>query len=114
MTNTDVVEARRSAIQALVEVNRGLDVLDAELRRGLFADARESVAAMRDLVRLADEAARVERRAWERSRRRAPAIGCEDHRPVQHRDARPPWCNQCGLTAGGAKPLSWLERKGQR
>lgn len=109
MTSLDVVEARRSAIQALVEVNRGLDVLDAELRRGLFADARESIAAMRDLVRLADDAARVERRAYRQSQA-PPVIDCDDHRPVQHRDARPPWCKKCGLTAGGAKPVGRLDR----
>ena len=39
---------------------------------------------------------------------------CPGHRPVQHRDARPPWCNKCGLTAGGANPISRWERKGQR
>lgn len=52
--------------------------------------------------------------AWERSRRRAPVIDCEDHRPVQHRDARPPWCNKCGLTAGGLKPAGRLDREAQR
>ena len=29
-----------------------------------------------------------------------------DHLPVQHRDGRPPWCNACGLTAGGQEPES--------
>lgn len=113
MTNLDVVEARRAAIQALAEVNRGLDILDAELRRGMFADARESVAAMRSLVRVADEAARVERRAYRQSQA-PPVIDCDDHRPVQHRDARPPWCNQCGLTADGLKPVGRLGREAQR
>lgn len=25
---------------------------------------------------------------------------CSDHKEVQHRDARPPWCNSCGWTYG--------------
>lgn len=28
---------------------------------------------------------------------------CSDHNPVQHRDKKPPWCNSCGLDAGGKK-----------
>ncbi|WP_291053703.1 hypothetical protein [Herbiconiux sp.] len=28
------------------------------------------------------------------------------HRPVQHRDGKPPWCNACGLTASHAVPVS--------
>lgn len=107
----DVVEARRAAIQALAEVDRGLDILDAELRRGLFSDARESVAAMRSLVRLADEAARVERRAYRQSQA-PPVIDCPDHRPAQHRDGKPPWCSTCGLTAGGLEPVGLLDRRG--
>lgn len=31
---------------------------------------------------------------------------CHNHKPVQHRDNKPPWCKQCGLTAGGETPLS--------
>lgn len=38
---------------------------------------------------------------------------CADHNPVQHRDARPPWCNTCGLTAGGAAPVGRLDRGSQ-
>ncbi|SDQ05126.1 hypothetical protein SAMN04488565_0048 [Leucobacter chromiiresistens] len=26
---------------------------------------------------------------------------CPEHRPVQHRDAKPPWCNTCKRTADG-------------
>jgi hypothetical protein len=29
-----------------------------------------------------------------------------DHQPVQHRDGKPPWCNECGLTAQGEVPVS--------
>lgn len=29
---------------------------------------------------------------------------CTDHRTVQHRDGKPPWCPKCGLTAGFKKP----------
>lgn len=31
---------------------------------------------------------------------------CLAHNPVQHRDAKPPWCNSCGLTAGWQVPKS--------
>lgn len=36
-----------------------------------------------------------------------PASG--NHRPVQHRDGKPPWCNDCGLTAEYAEPVSRLK-----
>lgn len=40
------------------------------------------------------------------------ATTCPDHKPVQHRDARPPWCRSCGKTADGSEPLRALrERK---
>lgn len=29
---------------------------------------------------------------------------CVDHKPVQHRDLKPPWCNACGLTANFQEP----------
>jgi predicted transcriptional regulator len=25
--------------------------------------------------------------------------GCSDHKPVQHRDGKPPWCPTCGYTS---------------
>jgi hypothetical protein len=28
------------------------------------------------------------------------------HKPVQHRDGKPPWCNHCGLTSDGKPPVS--------
>ena len=31
---------------------------------------------------------------------------CDDHKPVQHRDGKPPWCDGCGLTASGEEPVS--------
>lgn len=34
---------------------------------------------------------------------------CPDHKPVQHRDGKPPWCNKCGLTAHGKVPVSRFE-----
>ena len=38
---------------------------------------------------------------------------CPDHKPVQHRDGKPPWCKTCGLTAAGHEPVSLLGRKVQ-
>jgi len=29
---------------------------------------------------------------------------CDQHKPKQHRDNKPPWCNTCGLTAEGKTP----------
>ena len=38
-------------------------------------------------------------------------VDCLDHRPVQHRDARPPWCKACGLTADGREPVGLLDKE---
>jgi hypothetical protein len=38
------------------------------------------------------------------------SIDCNDHKPRQHRDAKPPWCDRCGLTAGGELPVGRLDR----
>jgi hypothetical protein len=35
--------------------------------------------------------------AWKR-------IADHQHRPVQHRDGKPPWCSTCGLTSAGQEP----------
>lgn len=34
---------------------------------------------------------------------------CSDHRPVQHRDGKEPWCKNCGLTGDLRVPVSYLE-----
>lgn len=31
---------------------------------------------------------------------------CSSHKPVQHRDARQPWCNTCGLDKDGNLPVT--------
>lgn len=31
-------------------------------------------------------------------------VRCSEHKPVQHRDARPPWCDSCGLTEKFTRP----------
>lgn len=31
-------------------------------------------------------------------------VDCADHRPVQHRDGKLPWCRACGLTKTGETP----------
>ncbi|MGX9348141.1 hypothetical protein [Microbacterium sp. KNMS] len=41
----------------------------------------------------------------------AAVLACESHRPVQHRDGKPPWCNSCGLTAAGHQPSSRFDRE---
>jgi hypothetical protein len=30
-----------------------------------------------------------------------------DHNPVSHDDGKPPWCDNCGLTAAGTEPERW-------
>lgn len=48
-------ELRRVALQSTAEVWRGLDVLDAELRAGQFTSARDTIRALRELVKIADK-----------------------------------------------------------
>ena len=31
---------------------------------------------------------------------------CSTHLPMQHRDGKPPWCRNCGLTQAGNEPES--------
>lgn len=47
-------ERQAVAIQAVAELSRGLDVMDAELRRGDFTGARDSIRTMRALVSILD------------------------------------------------------------
>lgn len=38
--------------------------------------------------------------------------GCPEHKLVQHRDRKPPWCNRCGRDKDGhviGRPKSWLK-----
>lgn len=35
--------------------------------------------------------------------------GCSDHKPVQHRDGKPPWCKECGLTKDFRTPHSLFD-----
>ena len=38
------------------------------------------------------------------------AIQCSDHQPRQHRDTRPPWCKNCGLTKDFKKPKGIFDK----
>ncbi len=38
---------------------------------------------------------------------------CIKHNPVQHRDGKPPWCNNCGMTKDGHIPRSRFEKEGK-
>lgn len=31
-------------------------------------------------------------------------VYCANHKPVQHRDGKPPWCDECHLTEDGREP----------
>ena len=35
---------------------------------------------------------------------------CSDHNPRQHRDGRPPWCRNCGLTKDFKKPKGIFDK----
>ena len=48
------VELRRQALQSSAELWRGLDILDRELRAGMFTGARETVQMLRTVVRIQD------------------------------------------------------------
>lgn len=37
-----------------------------------------------------------------------------EHKPVQHRDGKPPWCPICGLTADMTVPVSRFEKHEER
>lgn len=41
-------------------------------------------------------------------------IDCPDHKPRQHRDGKPPWCRECGLTANFEMPIGILDRAAQK
>lgn len=45
----------------------------------------------------------------EASLAKKPVPLCLSHRPNQHRDAKPPWCNECGLTASYEEPMGRLD-----
>lgn len=49
-------EPRRLALQAVVEIDRGLTVADGELRAGWFMDARDTTATVRALLPLLEGA----------------------------------------------------------
>lgn len=36
---------------------------------------------------------------------------CDDHRPIQHRDGKPPWCHQCLLTEDYKQPVSIFDKE---
>lgn len=40
-----------------------------------------------------------------------PTQLCSEHKPRQHHDAKPPWCDKCGLTAGYEFPVGRLDRE---
>lgn len=46
-------------------------------------------------------------------RHEAP-IPCEKHKPMQHRDGKPPWCRTCGRDATGRVPVSVIDKLRER
>lgn len=47
-----------------------------------------------------------------RSVKMSESRSCPNHRPIQHRDGKPAWCPNCGLTAGYEEPKSRIPRPG--
>ena len=44
------------------------------------------------------------------SERAEPGSACPDHKPVQHRDRKRPWCNNCGRAEDGKMiGAGWVE-----
>ncbi|MBF6411225.1 hypothetical protein [Nocardia farcinica] len=52
-------ETRVAALQIPVELVRGLDILDREIRAGKFAAARDSVRMLRELVHVQERVIRA-------------------------------------------------------
>jgi hypothetical protein len=38
------------------------------------------------------------------------ALNYHNHKPVAHRDGKPRWCNECGLTGDGQRPVGKLDK----
>lgn len=51
-------ETRAAALQIPAELDRGLDILDRQIRAGQFSAARKSVALLRSLVLLQETTTR--------------------------------------------------------
>lgn len=39
------------------------------------------------------------------------SVQCDQHKPVQHRDGKPPWCRACGKTAANTVPNSRFSKE---
>lgn len=102
--NRNGLHYRNVDVSAVKELARGLapSVLASapvkrEAHRAL-ADVHESIEELRHYIRAGF--IRPEALA---------ASACSEHRPVQHRDGKPPWCPSCGLTADGYTPRAHWE-----
>lgn len=42
------------------------------------------------------------------------ALNYHNHKPVQHRDGKPRWCNECGLTGDGLVPKTKAELEAEK
>jgi valyl-tRNA synthetase len=54
-STNDVLEARRAVIQTVAELDRGMQIIEIQLKTGKFMDARETAKKCRDLVKLQDQ-----------------------------------------------------------
>ncbi|WQY99798.1 hypothetical protein [Microbacterium phage MO526] len=81
------------------------DRADADALAGLSDRRRADVEAVREKI----AEAREEPVTGEPDG--ADPLPEHDHRPVQHRDGREPWCRVCGLNADGNAPASRFESR---
>ncbi len=63
-----------------------------------------SVAEWPVTLRLADAVRLLRASGYGDPMQLSPPGDCPNHKPVQHRDGRPPWCDKCGLTADYQDP----------
>lgn len=95
--------AQWSEVESIVShvLGRAREIRDRE-----EAERRDRHAAGFDALR----AEAMEARA---ALEHAVADACgEGHKPTQHRDARPPWCRRCGMTADG-RIAAGIKREGR-
>lgn len=86
---------------ATMDVNASTEPITDDSRRP--GDAAEAT------VRVAFDLANALRKAADEiDAQQIPAD--HEHKPVQHRDGKPPWCKGCGLTAEGRVPVSRIGR----
>ena len=127
----NLTQRRLDEIRELTTLAKGVSSQhDDEVRRALAAERQLTARAPQDipfLLRLLDEAS-ADRKVLVNRLSRLSELGdhsmtylleevgvnetkCSDHNPRQHRDGKPPWCRNCGLTKDFKKPTGIFDRR---